>query len=90
MLIFILIDVKYLHNVFSFGKGLIHQNHSLNSQNLIKNPPSKVSLSLSLLSIWKTLTHFMAFIVSTTYVYNDIFEAELLFLYTNDSCSHYQ
>ena len=51
MLIFILIDVKYLHNdVFSFEKCLIHQNHSLNSHNLTK----KIHLSLSLLSIWKT------------------------------------
>ena len=39
MLIFILIDVQYLHNVFSFEKGLIHQNHSLSSHNPIKMPP---------------------------------------------------
>ena len=58
MLIFILIDVQYLDNdVFSFEKGLIHQNHSLNSHNPIKNPPSKIPLSLSLLSIWKNLIH---------------------------------
>ena len=40
MLIFILIDVQYLHNdAFSFEKGLIHQNHSLSSHNPIKKPP---------------------------------------------------
>ena len=44
MLIFILIDVQYLHNdVFSFEKGLIHQNHSLTSDITIKNSPQKNS-----------------------------------------------
>ena len=42
MLNLILIGVKYLHNdVFSFEKGLIHQNHSLNSHNPIKNHPQQ-------------------------------------------------
>ena len=68
MLIFILIDVKYFHNdVFSFEKGSIHQNHSLNYHN-----------------------QFRVFIVSTIYVNNDMFEADLFFLYTNDSCLLYQ
>ena len=45
MLNFILIGVKYLHNdVFSFEKGLIHQNHSLNSHHAIKNSPSKIPI----------------------------------------------
>ena len=40
MLISILTDIQYLHNdVFSFEKGLIHQNHSLISQNPIKIDP---------------------------------------------------
>ena len=53
MLIFILIDVQYLHNdVFSFEKGLIHQNHTLNSHNPIKNAPSKIPFSLSLAFIY--------------------------------------
>ena len=92
MLIFILIDVQYLHNdAFSFEKGLIHQNHSLSSHNPIKKPPPSrkiISLSLSLLSISKTLIHFRVFIVFTIYVVNDMFETDLLFLYTNDSCIH--
>ena len=90
MLTFILIDVQYLHNdVYSFEKGLIHQNHFFNSHNLIKRCPlpSKIPLSLSLLSIWKTLIHFRVFIVS--YV-NNMFEADLFFLYTNDSCLLHQ
>ena len=91
MLVFILFDVQYLHNdAFSFENGLIHQNHSLNSHNPIKSPPSKIPLSLSLLSIWKTLINFKVFIVSTIYVNNDMFEADLFFLCTNDSCSLYQ
>ena len=53
MLIFILIDVQYFHNdVFSFEKGLIHQNHTLNSHNPIKNAPSKIPFSLSLAFIY--------------------------------------
>ena len=45
MLNLILIGVKYLHNdVFSFEKGLIHQNHSLNPPHAIKNPPSKIPI----------------------------------------------
>ena len=69
MLVFILFDVQYLHNdAFSFENGLIHQNHSLNSHNPIKSPPSKIPLSLSLLSIWKTLINFKVFIVSTIYM----------------------
>ena len=44
MLIFILIDVQYMHNdVFSFEKGLIYQSHSLNSHNPIKNCPQQNS-----------------------------------------------
>ena len=91
MLIFILIDVQYLHNdVFSFENSLIYQNHSLNCHNPIKNAPSKILLSLSLLSIWKTLIHFRVFIESTIYVNNDMLEADLFFLYANGSCLLYQ
>ena len=91
MLIFILIDVQYLHNdLFSFEKGLIHTNHSLIPRNPIINPPSKIPLCRSLLSIWKTLIHFSVFIVSTIYVNNDTFEDDLFFLYRNDSCLLYQ
>ena len=90
MLIFILIYGQYLHNdVFSLEKDLIHQNHSLNSKNPI-SLPRKIPLSLSFLSIWKTLIHFRVFIVSTICVNNDMFEADLFFLYTNDSCLLYQ
>ena len=53
-------------------------------------PPSKIPLSLSLLSIWKTLIHFRVFIVSTIYVYNDMFEVDLFLLYANDPCLLYQ
>ena len=56
----------------------------------MKNPPRKTPLSLALLSIWKTLIHFSFFIVSTIYVNNDMFDADLFFLYTNDSCLLYQ
>ena len=52
-------------------------------------PPSKILLSLSLLSIWKTLIHFRVFIESTIYVNNDMLEADL-FLYANGSCLLYQ
>ena len=91
MLVFILLDVQYLHNdVFSFENGLIHQNHFLNSHNRIKSPPSKIPLSRSLLSIWKTLINFKVFIVFTIYVNNDMFEADLFFLCKNDSCLLYQ
>ena len=91
MLIFLLIDVHYSDNdVFSFEKGLIHQNHFLSSQNSIKSPNSKIPLSLFLLSIWKTLIHFRVFFVSTIYFNNDMFEADLFCLYTNDSCLLYQ
>ena len=87
MLIFILIDVHYLHNdVFSFEKGLIHHNQYLSFHDPIKNPFSKIPLSLSLLSIWKILIHFRVFIVSIIYVNDDMFEADLFLLYTNDSC----
>ena len=80
MLVFILFSVQYLHNdVFSFEKGLIHQNHSLNSKNPTKSPSSKILLFLSLLSIWKTLIHFRVFIVSTINVNNDMSEADLFF-----------
>ena len=90
MLIFILNVVKYLHNnFFSFEKGLIHQNLFLTSHNPTKNSPSKIPLSLSLFFIWKTLIHFRVFIVSTIYVNNDMFEADLFFLYTNDFCLLY-
>ena len=42
MLIFILSDVQYLHNdIFSFEKGLIHQNYSLNSHNPTKSCPQQ-------------------------------------------------
>ena len=85
---FYLIFNIYTHNdVFSFEKSLINQNHSLNSHNPIKNTHSKIPLSLSLLSIWKTLVHFRVFIVSTIYV---IMIADLFFLCTNDSCLLYQ
>ena len=91
MLIFILNDVKYLHNnFFSFEKGLIHQNLSLTFHNPIKNSPSKIPLFLSLFFIWKTLIHFRVFIVSTIYVNNNMFEADLFFLYTNDFYLLYQ
>ena len=50
----------------------------------------KIPLSLSLLSIWKSLIHFRIFIVSSIYVSNDVFEADLFFLYTDDSCLLYQ
>ena len=91
MLIFSLINVQYLDNDnFSFEKGLIHQNHYLSSQNPMKNPPSKIPLSLFPLFIWKTLIHFRVFIVSTVYINNNMFEADLFFLYTNDSCLLYQ
>ena len=91
MLVFILFGVQYLHNdVFSFEIGLIHQKHSLNYHNLIKIPSSKIPLFLSLLSIWKTLIHFRVFIVSTIYINNNMFEANLFLLYTNYSCLFYQ
>ena len=46
MLNFILIGVKYLHNdVFSFEKGLIHQNHSLNPHNQPNKKSSKQNFS---------------------------------------------
>ena len=91
MLIFILIDVRYLHNnAFSFEKGLINQNHSLLSHNPTKKPSSKINRSLSLLSIWKTLIYFRVFIVSTIYVNNGMFRADLFFIYTNDTCLLYQ
>ena len=87
MLIFFLINVQYLHNdICSLEKGLIHQNQSLNSHNPTKNLPSKIPLSMSFLSIWKTLIHFRVFILSTVYVNNDMYEADLFFLCTNDSC----
>ena len=83
MLVFILFGVQYLHNdVFSFEIGLIHQKHSLNYHSLIKIPSSKIPLFLPLLSIWKTLIHFRVFIVSTIYINNDMFEADLFFLLT--------
>ena len=45
MLILILIDVQYSQNaVFSFEKGLNHQNHSPSgSHHPVKNSPSKIS-----------------------------------------------
>ena len=91
MLIFMLIDFRYLHNdAFSFEKGLINRNHSLLSHNPTKNPSSKIHRSLSLLSIWKTLIYFRVFIVSTIYANDGMFQADLFFLYTNDSCLLYQ
>ena len=53
-------------------------------------PPSKIPLSPSLLSIWKTPIHFRVFIVSTIYVNNDMLETDLFLLYANDSCLLYQ
>ena len=44
MLILILIDVQYSQKaVFSFEKGLNHENQSSGSLHLVKNPPSKIS-----------------------------------------------
>ena len=42
MLIFILIDVQYLHNVFSFEKGSNGQSHSSSiSHHLVKKFPQQ-------------------------------------------------
>ena len=91
MLVCILFDAQYLHNdVFNFEKGLTHQIYSLNSHNPTKNSSSKISLSLSLLSIWKILIHFRVFFVFTIYFNNDMFEADLFILCKNDACLLYQ
>ena len=53
MLILILINVQYLHNVvFSFEKSLSGQNHSFSDS---QHSPGKFPIPLPLNTIWKTL-----------------------------------